>query len=292
MWTSWYLPFFSSILRLTTSGQRILMIGMRFLFASGYTVSLLNYSCRLGILTDEVHKAELVTETGARCDNNAVNLIADLYWSCLAFAFCHKFAHIYLKHAAYPPENLNGFWDQEYEADAIGYDVYLQIIEAVRSHPDEPFEKVFHDYLYIAPMVLFQFYEDTYYMGYWLFGERTGDSHLPLRDRPNALLRLSESDKYTFETREGNIVLNNYMDISDCFREQLLLKLRKGKLNSLLQEGVAFMEAPGYTEALEFQKSMCEKLKENAQLLGVDKDLLVGLWDTAVDIEILDLLRK
>ena len=259
-----------------------------FSFCFRYTVSLLNYSCRLGILTDEVRKAELVTEIGARCDNSAVNLIADLYWSCLAFAFCHEFAHIYLEHAAHPPENPNGFWDQEYEADAVGYDVYLQIIESVGNHPNEPFEKVFHDYLYIAPMVLFQFYEDTYYLGYWLFGERTGDSHPPLRDRLNALLRLSESDKYTFETREGNIVLNNYMDISDCFREQLLLKLRKGKLNSLLQEGVAFMEAPGYTDALEFQKSMCERLKGDAQLLGVDKDLLVGLWDTAVDIEILN----
>lgn len=259
-----------------------------FSFCFRYTVSLLNYSCRLGMLTDDKHKAELLMEMSARCDANAVNLIADLYWSCLAFAFCHEFAHIYLNHAAHQPENQAGFWVQEYEADAVGYDVYLRIIESVGEYSEEPFATVFHDYLYVAPMILFQFYEDTYYLGYWLFGERTGHSHPPLRDRINALLRLSEGDEYTFETHEGNIILNNYMDISDCFREQLILKLRKGKLNSILQEGVAFMETPGYTEALKFQQSMCKELEEDAQQLGVEQDLLIGLWDTAVDIEILN----
>ena len=144
----------------------------------------------------------------AWCDANAVNLIADLYWSCLAFAFCHEFAHIYLNHAAHQPENQAGFWVQEYEADAVGCDVYLRIIESVGEYSEEPFATVFHDYLYVAPMILFQFYGDTYYLGYWLFGERTGHSHPPLRGRINALL---------------------------------ILKLKKGKLNSILQEGVAFM---------------------------------------------------
>lgn len=259
-----------------------------FSFCFRYTASLLNYSCRLGLLTDDRHKAELLMEMSARCDANAVNLIADLYWSCLAFAFCHEFAHIYLNHAAHQPDSQDGFWAQEYEADAVGYDVYLRIIESVKDSPGEPFATIFHDYLYAAPMILFQFYEDTYYLGYWLFGEQTGHSHPPLRDRIDALLRLSESDEYTFETHEGNIVLNNYMDISDCFREQLILKLWRGKLNSLLQEGVAFMETPGYTEALEFQQSMCKELEEEAQLFGVEKDLLIGLWNTAVDIEFLN----
>lgn len=162
-----------------------------FSFCFRYTLSLLNYSCRLGILTDDRHKAELLTEMSARCDANAVNLIADLYWSCLAFAFCHEFAHIYLDHAAHQPEDQDGFWAQEYEADAVGYDVYLRIIESVEENLGEPFAAVFHDYLYVAPMILFQFYEDTYYLGYWLFGERTGHSHPPLRDRLDALLRLT-----------------------------------------------------------------------------------------------------
>ena len=126
-------------------------------------------------------------------------------------------------------------WKREYEADAVGYDVYLQIIERSQENTQGQFAGVFHDYLYTAPMILFQFYEDTYFWSYWLFGERIGNSHPPLYERFDALLRISEQSKYTFDTHEGNILLNNYMDISESFREQLILKLQKGKLHQVIQ---------------------------------------------------------
>lgn len=258
-----------------------------FSFCFRYTVGLLNYSCRLGILTNDKQEAKLVDQIRNHCDINGVNLLSDLYWSCLAFAYCHELAHIYLKHSELDNQT-DALWKTEYEADAVGFDVYLRIIETVYEHSKEPFAGVFHDYLYVAPMILFQFYEDTYFMSYWLFGERAGNSHPPLNERFNALLRISERPKYTFETSEGNDLLNNYVDISECFREQLILKLQRGKLNRAIREGVAFMSQTGYYEAELFQKNMCDALKKDAEKNGWNSEQMIGLWDTAVDIELLD----
>lgn len=256
-------------------------------FCFQYTAQLLNYTCRLGILSSDAQKAQLVEKIVSHCDKRAVNLIADLYWSCLAFGFCHEMAHIYLKHTEQAGSS-DTLWNEEYEADAVGYEVYLQIIETVCEKEKDPFAGVFHDYLYVAPMVLFQFYADTYFMSYWLFGERAGGSHPPLEKRFDALLRISEQSRYTFETREGNILLNNYMDVSDWFREQLILKLQKGKLNQFIQKGVAFMSKSGYREAIDFQENMCADLRNEAEKYGLNSERLIGLWDTAVDIELLD----
>ena len=258
-----------------------------FSFCFRYTVGLLNYSCRLGILTTDEREAQLVEQIRDHCDINGVNLLSDLYWSCLAFAYCHELAHIYLKHAELSdkPETL---WKTEYEADAVGYEVYLYIIETFCKNSEEAFASVFHDYLYVAPMILFQFYEDTYFMSYWLFGEKAGISHPPLSERFNALLHISENPKYTFETSAGNDLLNNYVDISECFREQLILKLQRGKLNQVIREGVTFMSHTGYYEAELFQKNMCEAWKEVAVKNGWNGKQVIGLWDTAVDVELLD----
>ena len=259
-----------------------------FTFCFQYMATILNYASRLGLLTNDEKKSELITQISTRCDDNAVNLISDLYWSCLAFAFCHEIAHIYLDHTEYAPADLEEAWSLEYAADAVGYDVYLQIIQSAKDHSRNPFAGVFHDYLYTAPMILLKHYEDTYYLGYWLFGERTGNSHPPLNERINKLLQISEQEQYTFDTNEGNILLNNYLDVSDWFREQLILKLQRGKLNNFIQKGVAFVSKPGYSEAIQFQQNMCDDLLCEADKLGIDSNLVIGLWNTAVDIELLN----
>lgn len=193
-----------------------------FLCCFRYAIGLLNYSCHLGVVTNDERKAQLVERIRSCCDIKGVNLIFDLYWSCLAFAYCHKLTHIYLKHVELEnqPDTL---WKTAYEADTVGFNVYLRIIETVYENIREPFAGIFHDYLYVAPMILFQFYGDTYFMSYWLFGERAGGSHPPLNERFNALLRISEQPEYTFETSEGNDLLNNYACvIIDLFSKKVI----------------------------------------------------------------------
>lgn len=257
-------------------------------FCFPYITMLLNYSCRLGILTNDDKKKELVSAIIARCDVRAINLIADLYWSCVAFAFCHEIAHIYLKHTDNAASDRDKLWEMEYEADAAGYEIYLNIIETTQENSKEPFSGIFHDYLYTAPMILFRFYEDIYFFSYRLFGEKAGNSHPKLQDRMNRLFPISESEKYTFDTAEGNILLNNYLDVSDWFREQLILKLQKGKLDQLIQEGGSFVSKSGYWESLQFQENMCDSLREEAKQREIDAEKLIGLWNRVVDIELLD----
>lgn len=256
-------------------------------FCFRYTTCLLNNSARLGILTSDERKAQLVEWIQKKCTIKGVNLIADLYWSCLAFAFCHELAHIYLNHEELD-DSHDILWGAEYDADAVGYEVYLHMIETAQQNIAEPFAGIFHNYLYTAPMILFRFYEDTYFMGYWLFGEQSGGSHPPLSQRFEKLLRISEQPKYTFDTSEGNDLLNNYLDVSDYYREQLILKLQRGKLHQVIQEGVVRVSQTGYFEAEIFQNAMCEALTEVAEKNNLNTDRLIGLWDTAVDIELLD----
>lgn len=256
-------------------------------FCFRYTTCLLNNSARLGILTSDEQKAQLIEWIQKKCTITGVNLIADLYWSCLAFAFCHELAHIYLHHEELD-DSQDSSWDTEYNADAVGYEVYLHMIETAQQNSAEPFSGIFHDYLYTAPMILFRFYEDTYFMGYWLFGEQAGGSHPPLDRRFEKLLEISERPQYTFDTSVGNDLLNNYLDVSDYFREQTILKLQRGKLHQVIQEGVVRVSQTGYFEAEKFQNAMCEELKEVAEKYNLNSDRVIGLWDTAVDIELLE----
>ena len=48
------------------------------------------------------------------------------------------------------------------------------------------------------------------------------------------------------------------------------------------------MSQTGYYEAELFQKNMCDALKEDAEKNGWNSEHVIGLWDTAVDIELLD----
>ncbi len=48
------------------------------------------------------------------------------------------------------------------------------------------------------------------------------------------------------------------------------------------------MSKSGYQEALRFQENMCNDLQKTAKDYGINYDRLIGLWDTAVDIELLD----
>ena len=71
------------------------------------------------------------------------------------------------------------------------------------------------------------------------------------------------------------------------FREQLLLKLSKGKLDLIIQKGIDFVGRPRYREAELFWGTMRTEITGEAQKRGWDADAVVGLRDTAVDVELL-----
>lgn len=259
-----------------------------FSFCFPYALNTLNYCCRQGLLNSDKNKAELSKTIQKYCDDVAVEFIADLYWSILAFAFCHELAHIYLGHLNEIREKSGEeLCQDEFSADALGYDVFLSIIDGGVNGIESPFLACFHDYLYAAPMILFLFYQDLYFMEYWLFGESIAfDDHPPFDERIKQLLDISEEEQYKFDTTEGNVVLNNYWDMSDRFRLELFYKLKNGKLGHVAQKGKIPMDNTiSYKEAIAFDNRMRDEMRELAKEQGFDPNEVVGLYDIATRVE-------
>lgn len=104
-----------------------------FSFCFPYALNTMNYCCRQGFLSSDKNKAELSKTIKDYCDDVAIDFIADLYWSILAFAFCHELAHIYLGHVNGIREKIKEEQRRdELAADALGYDVFLSIIDLDR----------------------------------------------------------------------------------------------------------------------------------------------------------------
>lgn len=267
-----------------------------FSFCFPYALNSMNYCCRQGFLNSDKNKAELSKTIKTYCDDVAIVFISDLYWSILGFAFCHELAHIYLghdqtNHMKHDQTNhmktVEELREDEFSADAIGFDVFLSIIDGKIEGLKSPFLACFHDYLYAAPIILFLFYQDLYFMEYWLFGETiNNDDHPSFEERINRLLELSENERYQFDTSKGNDVLNNYWDMSEKFRIELFYKLKNGKLGHVIQKGTIPMDNSfSYNEAIAFDNQMRNEVKELAKEQGIDPNIMAGLYDIATRVE-------
>ena len=80
-------------------------------------------------------------------------------------------------------------------------------------------------------MILMLFYKELFSMGYILFGEQIGNTHPYEKERIDNLLKISLLDKYEFNNKEGNDVLNAFFDASDSFINILYGKMINGKLH-------------------------------------------------------------
>lgn len=248
---------------------------------------LLEACYRKGNLNNDESKSEVVDMIGSYCGSNATVVISDLYWSALAFAISHELAHIYNNHNMIQCNDKPCRWEIEYAADKGGYEVILNLID--NKYPDisSQFQEVFQSYTYTAPEILLLFYEDLFYVGQWLHGELPGDSHPDFKSRIERLLEQSTSPDYLFDTEEGNAILATYWEISDLFREEFLLKLKNGKLETIKRKGEdTIMSGKGYEDAYAFDKSMCEVVRQIAQKEKVSENKAIGLWDIAMQIDV------
>lgn len=258
-------------------------------FCFYYATNNMNRCCRQGLLNSDEYKTELLHILNQNCsgeNDRAFEFISDLYWCILAFAICHEIAHIYLGHTSTAWKlTRQEKWNEEYEADAVGYGMYLDLIDGRIPRLSSPtFLPAFHDYLYAAPMILFLFYGDLYYMGYWSFGDTIGDSHPPLESRIDRLIKISEDERYQFDTEEGNAVLSAFWDVSDTFREELFYKLKNGKLEEFIRGSYNVMGG-SYEAAKSFDESMCREMRDYAEKNGLDASRMVGLYNTSVRID-------
>lgn len=261
-----------------------------FSFCFKYTLKILDACCRQGYLNSDESLCELLSQFKDKGDANAYIFIADLYWCIIAFIMCHELAHIYIDDVSEKQNKSITDIEAETLADEYGYRVFLHLIESISRHINSPYSSVFHDYLYAAPMILFLFYEDLYFMQNWIYGEKISlGEHSSFSSRLSRLLDLSREWDLQIDLSQGDAVLANYWDISDLFREELVYKLKNGKLTEVIQKGYCNMKnTSGYEQALQFDLNIQQQLRKYASSQGINPGKMIGLYNIAVKYDVLD----
>ncbi len=247
-----------------------------------HTLYTLEGCCRRGKLSEMDGQLSLQKLIADNLDDQEIVFIGDLYWCMLSFAMCHEIAHLYCEHGC--PRSTSDGYVQEFQADAVGYDVYLKLMIKNMHSTENVISSVFREYLYTAPMILLLFYHDLFAMGYWMYGEVISDTHPDLQERIDKLLAISQDDKYEFDSSSGNDVLNCYYDISDKFLEELWYKLKNGKLSDIVRKGASSVTGNAFEDACALDETICKKITEQSPSLGYDARKLIGLWNMAAQV--------
>ncbi len=192
-----------------------------------YVLFLMNDVCIFGEMQGtDANNALMDTVNG---DIQILQLAEDCYWTIAAFSLAHEVAHAYLasigkKYTEKHPEK------EEYDADSIAYHIVLKIIMEEKGA-----DTVLEEYTYLAPMIYMDFFDLYYYTDRVLYKTFFyGWKHpLPIK-RKNRLFAVVDKDEYEFNTVDGNHLYSGFLDVYDEFKDQLLLKMERGKLDQII----------------------------------------------------------
>lgn len=261
-----------------------------FSFCFEYTLRILDACCRQGNMNNDESVSALLNLLSTRLTRMNVKMISDLYWCIMAFIMCHELAHIYIDQVCGANGTSVSAANAEILADEYGYEVYMHLIDKKNIQFSSPYLEPFQDDVYAAPMILFLFFEDLYFMANWVYGEtpKLGE-HRPFSERRDRLLELSREWDFNINFETGNHVLASYWDVSDLFREELVYKLKNGKLSAIIQRGYDNMNnKSGYEQAVQYDRTVQTKLKEYAKSQNIDVGKMIGLYNIAAKYEVPD----
>lgn len=193
-----------------------------------YVLFLLNDVCIFGEMQDmEANHALMETIRG---DIQILQLAEDCYWTIVAFSLAHEIAHAYLatigkKYTEKHPEK------EEYDADMIAYHIVLRIIMEEKGS-----DTYLEEYTYLAPMIYMDFFDLYYYTDRVLYKTVFHDRQHPSPvKRKNRLFAVADSDEYDFDTVDGNHLYSGFLDVYDEYKDQLLMKMERGKLDTIIR---------------------------------------------------------
>lgn len=161
-------------------------------------------------------------------DTQILQLAESCYWTILVFSLAHEMAHAYFAHIGkkYSEKHLER---KEYDADMVAYDIVLRIIM------DADKEHILEDYTYLAPMMYMDFFDLYYYTDRILYKTRFYDPSHPTPDkRKRRLFAVVNKDEYEFDAVSGNDLYRDFLDIFKEYKEQVLLKMERGKLDKII----------------------------------------------------------
>lgn len=193
-----------------------------------YLLYLMNDVCILGEMQGEDANRSMLRMLEG--DLQILQLAEDCYWTVLAFSLAHEVAHAYLlsigkKYTKKHPEK------EEYDADAIAYHIVLKIIM-----DKEENNSILEEYTYLAPMMYMDFFDLIFYTDRVLYKTKIYDvSHPAIKKRKNHLFGIVDRPEYDFDTVDGNHLYSGFLDVHDEFKDQVLLKMERGKLDKILR---------------------------------------------------------
>ena len=192
-----------------------------------YVLFLMNDVCIFGEMQGmDANHALMDTVNG---DIQILQLAEDCYWTIVVFSLAHEIAHAYLagtgkKYTEKHPEK------EEYDADMIAYHIVLKIIMEEKGT-----DAVLEEYTYLAPMIYMDFFDLYYYTDRVLYKTVFHDwQHPSPVKRKNRLFAVADKDEYDFDTVDGNHLYSGFLDVYDEFKDQLLLKMERGKLDKIV----------------------------------------------------------
>lgn len=192
-----------------------------------YVLFLMNDVCIFGEMQGQYANDSLLQLISG--DVQILPLAEDCYWTIVVFSLAHELAHAYLadigkRYSEKHPEK------EEFDADMIAYHIVLKIIME-----QEDDKRILEKYTYLAPMMYMDFFDLYYYTDRVLYKSRFFDPQHPLPiDRKKRLFALVNRDEYDFDTVDGNHLYGGFLDVYDEYRDQILLKMERGKLNRVL----------------------------------------------------------
>lgn len=191
-----------------------------------YLLFLMNDVCIFGEMQDTYASQALMNILNG--DIQILQIAEDCYWTIVVFSLAHEIAHAYLAaiNRQYSKEHPE---KEEYDADMIAYHIVLKIIM------EEKDNIILKDYTYLAPMIYMDFFDLYYYTDKILYNTVFNDwQHPTPTKRKNRLFAIVSKKEYDFNTIEGNHLYNAFLDVYEEFKEQIFIKMKKGKLNKIL----------------------------------------------------------
>ena len=149
---------------------------------------------------------------------NIINLATDTFWNAWTFIIGHELFHLSVSTEISEIQ-------EEYEADAYGYKLLLQMIEKQKREEIPKSIKIYFENMYLAPVMLFQYFStiDEY-------RKLSGDlieyiDHPSPENRQNHIFEMFETDvPDDFETDEGNEVLNIFLESLESLKTNVYQK--------------------------------------------------------------------
>ncbi len=161
---------------------------------------------------------------------NVLNLACDAYWCALTFIIGHELYHLTHKNEKHSLED-------EINADHFGYRILISMIEFQKVNRIPQELQVFSENQYLSPIIFLEYFRlyEEFQMLCNVNAQESSSFSPKLRENLITEAYFEEIPE-SFNTEEGNDLLNNILDAIDKLEEQLIIKFKNGKLDFIINK--------------------------------------------------------